>query len=103
ILWPWLYFYYHSGLYSTQVQRYLEIFPRDQVEIVLFDDLKPDMVRTAQRVYRFLGVDDTFAPRPERYNESNVPLSVGLQYLICRRVDRSAEGRMGPVRTKVLR
>ena len=103
LLWPWLYFYYHSGLYAAQVERYLNTFPRDQVHIVLFDDLKHDLVGTTQRVYRFLGVDPTFVPTVAQYNESRLPLSTKFQYLIGRSVDRSAEGRMGPWRRRLFK
>lgn len=102
-LWYGLFQYFNSGLYSAQVARYLEAFPREQVEIILYDDLQADSLGTVQRVYRFLGVDGGFIPRVGRYNASQFPLSVGLQYWLARDMDRSARGQMGPLRSRLFR
>jgi hypothetical protein len=101
LLWYHLYLYYHSGLYSAQVERYLTTFPREQIHIVLFDDLQADLTGTAQGVYRFLGVDPEFKPRVAKYNESRLPFSVKLQYWLGRNIDRSAEGHIGPMRARL--
>lgn len=100
-LWHSLFEYYHSGLYSAQVARYLEAFPREQIEIILYDDLAADSLATAQRVFRFLGVAPDFVPKIERYNESLFPFSVRLQYWLGHDMDRSAEGRIGPVKARL--
>jgi hypothetical protein len=77
--------YYHSGLYSEQIQRYVAAFPRDQIHIVLYDDLKHAPLETVQKVYRFLGVDPDFEPELGVHNQSQFPLSVRLQSLIASR------------------
>nr|ASV47145.1 sulfotransferase [uncultured bacterium] len=87
-LWFYLYLYFNSGLYSAQVQRYLDVFPADQVHVVLSDELEQDARGAAGRVYRFLGVDDTFAPNVVRYNESRFPLWIRLQYWLGHDVAR---------------
>jgi hypothetical protein len=100
-VWYGLFQYFNSGLYSSQVARYLDAFPREQVEIILYDDLKADSAGTARRVYRFLGVDPAFTPRAKRYNASRFPLSVWLQYWLASNMDRSIAGRMGGVRGRL--
>lgn len=77
--------YYRSGLYAEQVQRYLDAFPREQVHILLYDDLKHATLETVQNVYRFLGVNPDFEPELRIHNQSGFPLSVGVQSLIASR------------------
>jgi hypothetical protein len=77
--------YYHSGLYAEQVSRYLEVFPREQVHVLLFDDLKNDALAAVRGVYRFLGVDAEFEPDLDPRNASQFPLSVKLQAFVSRR------------------
>jgi hypothetical protein len=77
--------YYHSGLYAEQVARYLSEFPREQVHIVLFDDMKKDLLGTVQGIYRFLGVDPTYEPDLDSRNASTFPLSVKFQSFVSRR------------------
>ncbi len=101
--WYALFQYFHSGLYSAQVARYLDVFPREQVEIILYDELKADSLGTARRLYRFLGVDAAFEPRVRRYNASEFPFSVWLQYCLAHGMDRGAPERMGPIRSRLFR
>ena len=53
--------YFSRGLYATMLRRYVELFPREQIICLKFDDiiLKPGDL--ACRLHRFLGV----APRPD--------------------------------------
>jgi hypothetical protein len=103
-LWYGVYQYFESGLYSTQVQRYLETFPREQVRILLYDDLRSDSAATIKQIYKFLGVDDGFQPTTPRYNSSDLmPLSVAFQYAVSWGMNRSApDGGMGPIRRRLL-
>ncbi len=60
------------GLYSEQVQRYLDAFPASQVGIWLYEDTRdPNFVRS---VYTFLGVRDDFFPdTSKRHLQQRVP------------------------------
>jgi hypothetical protein len=44
------------GRYATHLERYLELFPRVQLHVSLFDDLKSDPQAYADSVFDFLGV-----------------------------------------------
>jgi hypothetical protein len=55
--WAISHFYVGKGCYATQVRRYLEVFGRDRVKIVLFDDLKRDPGAKLLEVVKFLGLD----------------------------------------------
>jgi hypothetical protein len=46
--------------YATQLEQYLEHFPRDRILVLDQYDLRHDRVQTLQSVFRFLGVDDGF-------------------------------------------
>ena len=92
--------YYHSGLYAEQVARYLEAFPREQVHIVLFDDLKKDLLGTVQGIYRFLGVDPAYEPDLDARNESHFPLSVKAQAFVSQRWNAHPLYPRGPVRRR---
>ncbi|WP_164100507.1 sulfotransferase domain-containing protein [Candidatus Laterigemmans baculatus] len=48
------------GRYGTQLQRYLNHFPREQIHVALFDDLATQPVEFSQKIYAFLEVQ----PRP---------------------------------------
>jgi hypothetical protein len=50
------------GRYHEQLARYFDAFPRDQIHVSLFDDLKRDALETTRSVYRFVGVDATHRP-----------------------------------------
>jgi len=48
--------------YYQQLERYFGAFPRDQIHVMLFDDLKTDAAGAVQGVYRWLGIDSGFVP-----------------------------------------
>ncbi|MBL7175015.1 MAG: sulfotransferase domain-containing protein [Desulfobacteraceae bacterium] len=74
--WHANYYYYHRGLYFEQVNRYFVTFGKDNVMIVLFDELSHDPMRVAQRVFRFLGVDDSFIPVVKVHNPAGEILNI---------------------------
>ncbi|WP_397543189.1 sulfotransferase [Roseovarius salis] len=50
--------YADIALYSGQIERLLDTFPRDQVRIVIFDDFKRDTGKVYRDLLEFLGVPD---------------------------------------------
>ncbi len=61
-------FYDEIAAYHDQVERYFETFGREQVHVIIFDDLVADQEKTFQEVCRFLGIDETYRPDFERRN-----------------------------------
>lgn len=47
--------YVEAGYYAQYIKRYLEFFPKSQVKIVFFDDLKKDAVKVTRDTWKFLG------------------------------------------------
>jgi Sulfotransferase family len=69
-----LYRYVDAGHYASQLDRYESLFPKDQLLVLLHDDLRQDPEGTCRRIFAFLGVDEGFVPqRAEDYNASGVP------------------------------
>jgi hypothetical protein len=54
--------YIGRGLYYDQLKRYFGTFPREQVRVYLYEDLRDTPIRTVQDAFRFLKVDDSFVP-----------------------------------------
>lgn len=79
-------FYKQSSMYVPQIQRYLALFPREQIRFYLYDDLRHDPQGVVRDLFEFLGVDDTFRPdMSEQYNVSGVPKNRFLFNLANRR------------------
>jgi len=74
------FWHYRSlGYYHTQLERYFRAFDRSQILIMLNDDLKRDLGGEYARLLRFLEVDTSFEPGPERkYNIGGQPKSTLL-------------------------
>jgi hypothetical protein len=50
------------GLYFSQLSRYLEYFARDNLQILIYEDLKKDNEKAVRECLTFLGVDTQFVP-----------------------------------------
>jgi hypothetical protein len=49
-----------AGLYADQMKRYLEVFPAEQIHVVIFDDIRKDLDGVIKGISTFLGIDDSF-------------------------------------------
>lgn len=66
--------YRELGFYHEQVKRYLDVFPENQVMVLLQEDLTGQYENTLRKTFRFLDVDDSIVLRPaEKINESVIP------------------------------
>lgn len=67
--------YLDRGYYLEQIERYLKLFPREQMKVILFEDLTGNPGRVVNDVVHFLGLD----PRRNHFvkdrwdNPANVP------------------------------
>jgi hypothetical protein len=68
--------YIGYGLYSEQVKRYLDIFGREQVKVIIFEEFVKDTKDTVRDVLEFLGIGNA-AELPDNiekaYNVYSVP------------------------------
>lgn len=81
--WEYIWHYKNMGFYYPQLERCYEMFEKEQIRIYLYGDLKEDPVGVAQDIFRYLEVDDAFAPNISReYNVAGVPKRRALHRLV---------------------
>jgi hypothetical protein len=73
--------YKSRGLYQEQLERYFDYFPREQMLILNSEEFFQDPRSSLERVYGFLGVDQSFLvrklkPRNVSINRARVPQAV---------------------------
>jgi len=57
--WPALLMYSEQVRYVEQVSRFTELFPGEQIKIMIYDDFRADNEGTMREIMRFIGVDDS--------------------------------------------
>lgn len=64
--------YVEQSRYATHLKRWLQYFPREQILVVLMDDIDKDPLAVARAVYGFLGIDANYIPEglSKRFNRS---------------------------------
>jgi len=81
--WEWFWHYKQVGYYSEQIQRYYDLFDRDQIEIYLYEDLQETPLDLFQNIFNFLEVDNDFIPDLNlRPNKSGMPKNKLLHQLL---------------------
>ena len=50
------------GLYYKNLKKYYRHFPKENILILIYEDIKQNPKETIQEIYRFLGVDENFVP-----------------------------------------
>jgi Sulfotransferase domain len=55
--------YLDSGYYEEQILRYLSLFPKQRLKVILFEDLVADPHRVIAETCQFLGADPEFATK----------------------------------------
>jgi hypothetical protein len=77
--------YCDKGFYGAQIERYLEVFDREQIAFFLYEDFDADPQPIVSEIYRFLGVDEEFSQDLSlRLNVAGVPKSKGVQRFVKR-------------------
>lgn len=64
--------------YASQLERYFSVFGRDQVHVVVFDDLRDDPAGTYRGVLEFLGIDVSHRPELTAVNANKEVRSTAL-------------------------
>ena len=63
-----------EGFYYKRLKRYLDLFPKDQIKIYIFEEFKKNPAKTVVDLYGFLDVDTGFAPDTSvRHNPGAIP------------------------------
>lgn len=74
--------YIGLGLYYEQVKRYLGIFNKNDLLILLNEDLKNNFNSTINLLFEFLGVKGPSIPNKTKYNKAELPNFIFLNYLL---------------------
>lgn len=75
--------YVAAGFYHRLLEPYFDLFPRQQIDVILFEELQQDPAGVMRRLFRFLGVDAEFRPDVEvRHNVGTFPQHQGLNSLL---------------------
>jgi hypothetical protein len=67
---------------GKQAKRYLDVFDRENVHFVIYDDFKADNQKEYRRVLNFLGVDENFQPEFQVVNPNKKIRSLLLKNFI---------------------
>jgi len=57
-----------AGNYAKHLKMIYKYFPKDQVKIVLCEEIKEDPLKICREIFHWLEVDDTFTPEIKVYN-----------------------------------
>ena len=68
--WPQVLMYADRVRYVEQLRRFDEVFPPEQVLVLIYDDFRSDNDGTVRRVQRFLGIEETGAVKVSKANPS---------------------------------
>lgn len=77
--------YVEQGMYAHHLERWLRYFPREQIKVVLMEEIQQNPTQVAEDVYEFLGVDTRYrsASLYEKSNPSYALRSRGLDRVVC--------------------
>lgn len=70
-----------QGLYAQQLKRYFDVFPREQICVLIYEDIKKDPEQFMRNIYTFLKVDTLFVSRMlnRRINIARSPKNIGVE------------------------
>jgi len=80
--WPQLLLYSEHVRYADQLRRVHEHFPREQVLVLIYDDVRADNGAAVRAVMRFIGVDDGVQLAASEANPSVAPRSLRAHHMV---------------------
>ena len=83
-----MWWYKDLSLYASQVKRYLEVFGRERVKVLVYEELYTHPAQALREVFAFLEVrEDVVINTSVRYNVSGAPKSRRLHTLLYKLMD----------------
>jgi Sulfotransferase domain len=74
-----------QGLYASQLSRFWALFPRSNIKVILYSDLKNGALNALNDLFDFIGVERLGQLKVDQiYNVSGMPRSEAFQYVINR-------------------
>lgn len=83
--WGPFWHYLKKGLYGVQLKRYFELFPKENIKVILYEDFINDQIQTTANVLEFLGVTNKDLPLStnKSSNKTLIPKNK-VAYLVIR-------------------
>ncbi|MGL5796321.1 MAG: sulfotransferase family protein, partial [Waterburya sp.] len=101
--------YIRGGFYYEQLKRYFETFNSCQIKVLLYEDFRKNPLKVMQEIFKFIEVDDTFAPDTStKFNQGGIPKNVNAYNLVLNNkistiVQKSLKAMMPPkIRQKLI-
>ncbi len=87
-----------EGFYFKHLKTYYQLFDKDQIQVILYDDFKTDPLKVVQNIYDFIGVNNWYEPDfNTEYNVSGIIKNPALDRLIGQKsVIKELAGKMSP-------
>jgi len=81
--WGPIYHFTKSGFYYEQLSRYYNMFPSENIKVIIYDDFVKEPLAVMHNLFDFLGVDSSFVPdMSTKPNVSGVPKNKTLQRIL---------------------
>tara|TARA_B100000029_G_C17579720_1_gene959247 strand:+ start:1563 stop:2528 length:966 start_codon:yes stop_codon:yes gene_type:complete len=72
--------YIQLGLYYNQVKRYYDLFPKENIKILLYDELKNHPEQIKHNLFKFLNLEIPNVDFSQKFNSSIVPKNSLIAY-----------------------
>ncbi len=96
--WWWGFHYYAAGLYYEQVKRYYELFPRENILTLIYEDFFYEEEKNIGEVYNFLGINKLESKLEKTILNSSVyPRFYNLQKIINNKEVKSLFKKVVPI------
>ena len=82
--------YIHRSLYWMQLQPYLELFDRSQIEVIAQEELQAEREETMRKAFRFAGVDEGFTSEQFDREWEKSSAKQGDKYQVMERAGETA-------------
>jgi hypothetical protein len=80
---PSLLFYSDFLKYAQHTKRYFNLFKRENIKIIIYEDFKNDNKKMYKETLQFLGLDQYFKPEIKQFNVSKTKaIFPGFQYIL---------------------
>ena len=85
--WWWGFYYKEAGLYTVQLKRYLDLFDKNKILIILYDDLKNDKKNTYLKITNFLDITPIAKENlDKKYKVTEIPKRKFVEQLLHNKI-----------------
>lgn len=75
-------YYSEKVLYSKKLKRFLDVFGKDQLMLICYEDFKKDNAAVFKDILEFIGADTSFSPKFTTVNTTTKPLFKSLRTFV---------------------